>query len=85
MLVTVFGHFWTHFHASPSSTALMPKLIDHNIFISVQKLLGKVDHYKIFWDNAETNCRLEKKPLPGEPDDGSFTGFEFVVIRSNFP
>ena len=39
--------------------------------------MGKVDHYKIFWDNAETNCRLEKKPLPGEPDDGSFTGFEY--------
>ena len=56
-----------------------------NISVSVQKLLGKVDHYKIFLDNAETNCRLEKKPLPGEPDDGSFTGFEFVVIRSSFP
>ena len=51
----------------------------HNIFISVQKLLGKVDHYKIFWDNAETNCRLEKKPLPGDPDDGSFTGFEYSL------
>ena len=47
-----------------------------NLF-SVQKLLEKVEHYKIFWDNAEKNCRLEKRPLPSEPDDGSFTGFDY--------
>ena len=43
----------------------------------MQKLLEKVEHYKIFWDNAEKNCRLEKRPLPSEPDDGSFTGFDY--------
>ena len=43
----------------------------------MQKLLEKVEHYKIFWDNAETNCRLEKQPLPDEQDDGSFTGFDY--------
>ena len=43
----------------------------------MQKLLEKVEHYKIFWANAEKHCRLEKRPLPGEPDDGSFTGFEY--------
>ena len=42
----------------------------------MQKLLEKVEHYKIFWENAELNCRLEKRPLPDETDDGSFTGFE---------
>ena len=39
--------------------------------------MEKVEHYKIFWENAEQNCRLEKRPLPEEPDDGSFTGFEY--------
>ena len=45
-------------------------------FYLVQKLLEKVENYELFWANAERNCRLAKRPLPGEPDDGSFTGFE---------
>ena len=41
--------------------------------------MDKVDHYKIFWINAELNCRLEKRPLPDETDDGSFTGLEYSL------
>lgn len=51
-------------------THLNPKL---------QKLLEKVEHYKLFWANAERNCRLDKRPLPGEPDDGSFTGYNYLL------
>ena len=48
--------------------------------------MEKVEHYKIFWDNAETNCRLEKQPLPDEHDDGSFTGFDysFYLLTNDF-
>ena len=51
----------------------------------MQKLVEKVEHYKIFWENAELNCRLERRPLPDETDDGSFTGFEYSLsaLRSN--
>ena len=41
--------------------------------------MEKVDHYKIFWENAEQNCRLEKRPLLDEQDDGSFTRFEYSL------
>ena len=55
------------------------KTLANIFFYLVQKLLEKVEHYKLFWANAERNCRLEKRPLPGEPDDGSFTGFESSI------
>ena len=42
--------------------------------------MDKVEHYKIFWINAELNCRLEKRPLPDETDDGSFTGFDYSLF-----
>ena len=50
-----------------------------NFSYSVQKLVEKIEHYKIFWENAELNCRLEKRPLPEELDDGSFTGFDYSL------
>ena len=46
----------------------------------MQKLVEKVQHYRIFWENAELNCRLEKRPLPDETDDGSFTGFDYSLF-----
>ena len=62
-----------------------PNITIYHILSSVQKLLEKVEHYKIFWDNAEINCRLEKQPLPDEQDDGSFTGFDysFYLLKSD--
>ena len=45
--------------------------------------MEKVEHYGIFWENAELNCRLEKRPLPDETDDGSFTGFEYSLNTVN--
>ena len=44
-----------------------------NFIFSVNKMVKKLWHYHHFWVNAEHNCRLDKLPLPGQPDDGSIT------------
>ena len=38
-------------------------------------MVKKLWHYHHFWVNAEHNCRLDKLPLPGQPDDGSITTY----------
>ena len=47
--------------------------------------MEKVEHYGIFWENAELNCRLEKRPLPDETDDGSFIGFAIQNLNTVYP
>ena len=34
-------------------------------------MVRKLNHYHTFWLNAEHNCRYNKAPFVGDPDDGT--------------
>merc|ERR1719197_2039686 len=44
----------------------------------VNKMVEKLWHYHQFWVNAEHNCRLDKLPYPGQPDDGSILTYDDI-------
>jgi len=41
-------------------------------------MLKKIDHIRFWMINAEYNCRFFKKPLLGEPDDGTITTYDDI-------
>lgn len=44
----------------------------------VNRMVEKLWHYHHFWLNAEHNCREDKLPYPGQPDDGSITSYDDI-------
>ena len=46
-------------------------LFDSNNHFLESMMVRKLNHYHTFWLNAEHNCRYNKAPFVGDPDDGT--------------